>query len=184
MSGLPTFDEVYEEVDELVGRGKITIWNRTVDVPRDTLTVSDDIDYRTNLPSGSGFNYSTMPHAEWKDVPLVRGIRDELQSRYSTTFNYAAINVYRDGKDYISWHADKEALTAKQLVSTAVYSVTFGCTRAFKFRRTRSKEVVRTYELEDSTLLIMKPGCQERYEHHVPKRANATTRINITFRVQ
>ena len=36
--------------------------------------------------------------------------------------------------------------------------------------------------LQNGSLLIMNPPTQELWEHSIPKRKNAGTRINLTFR--
>ena len=55
-------------------------------------------------------------------------------------------------------------LSDKEALNSSIYSVSIGGTRKFSIKDKNTKEVI-SFELEDGDLFIMKPGCQERYEH-------------------
>jgi alkylated DNA repair dioxygenase AlkB len=79
----------------------------------------------------------------------------------------------------MGWHSDDEAeLGPHPLVA----SISLGAERRFLVRRkgeSRSAELV----LGCGSLLLMKRGCQEIYQHSVPKtRKPLGLRINLTFR--
>jgi len=90
------------------------------------------------------------------------------------------MNWYRDGEDYLNWHADDE----KELsVNPIIGSVNFGATRDFVIRK-NDKLIKITIPLNHGTLLIMKGELQHYWKHSVPKRKKVKDmRINLTFRV-
>lgn len=90
--------------------------------------------------------------------------------------------------DHIGFHADKE----KDLeYGSPIASVSLGAPRRFLLRPRRSAgpEPTRSpgdpqieVRLEHGDLLIMPPGCQQRWVHSVPKQAGAEPRISLTWR--
>jgi alkylated DNA repair dioxygenase AlkB len=61
-----------------------------------------------------------------KPFPIIR-----IEKVASVQFNSVLMNWYRDGDDYLNWHADDE----KELgVNPAIASVNFGATRDFVIR--------------------------------------------------
>lgn len=116
--------------------------------------------------------------SDWPDD--LKKLRDMVQSFTGETFNFALVNYYRDGKDYIGAHADKE----QDLVAgSSIASVSLGAQRDFVLTHLHSNWK-RTVLLENGSLLVMGGNCQKNYKHAVPKRANCKSgRINITFRL-
>ncbi|MFM5982088.1 MAG: alpha-ketoglutarate-dependent dioxygenase AlkB, partial [Sphaerospermopsis kisseleviana] len=51
-------------------------------------------------------------------------------------FNSVLLNLYRDGKDSVSWHSDDEPELGKNPI---IASVSFGATRRFSLRHKHSK---------------------------------------------
>ena len=51
-------------------------------------------------------------------------------------FNSVLLNRYKTGSDYVSWHADDEALYGP---TPEIASVSFGCERDFLLRKKPSK---------------------------------------------
>lgn len=91
-------------------------------------------------------------------------------------FKKAVINYYRTGADYVSWHNDKDSLEGY------IASLSFGFTRRFRIRKNKGK-VVDEFDMENGSLIIMRPGMQMFYEHMVkPDKNSMGGRINITFR--
>lgn len=114
-------------------------------------------------------------------VPIMQSLLEQVKEYTDVEFNGALVWIYRDGKDYISWHNDKEALDPKL---DHVFSLSFGDTRRFLLRdfgRTKG-EPNYEFRLKGGDAIYMYNGCQKLYKHSVPKQANAKTRINITFR--
>ena len=93
-------------------------------------------------------------------------------------FDSCFVNYYRDESDHIPWHADDESW-----IGPVVASVSFGSTRRFWLRRKDDHKVGFKGHLSHGDLLVMKAGCQDEWEHRVPKETKPTgPRINLTFR--
>lgn len=124
------------------------------------------------------FNYDNLPAYTWKDLPVLKSIKKQVEEKLDTKYDYCLCHIYRDGKDSLGYHADNEALNSD------VASISFGATRKFRFRKmgeTKGYEV--EYELKSGDLLHMLPGCQRKYKHSVPPQAKIDKpRINLTFR--
>ena len=100
--------------------------------------------------------------------------------------NVALLNVYRDGRDYVDWHADDEPEIDQR---SPIASVSLGAVRKFRIRRVRTDSPeagVRKsvgLALESGSLLVMAPGFQADWEHRVAPAKSASRRWNLTFRV-
>ena len=106
-------------------------------------------------------------------------IKKSIEEVTDINFNSVLLNWYRDGKDYLSWHADDE----KELgINPVIGSVNFGSSRDFMLRANDGSSKI-TIPLKHGTLLIMKGKTQHYWQHSVPKRLkNNEIRINLTFR--
>ena len=91
--------------------------------------------------------------------------------------NSIMVNVYRDGNDYCSKHADDEDLFGP---NPTIASLSFGATRNFQIFEANS--LIDTCSLADNDLLIMGAGFQETYKHAIPKSKSTSWRVNLTFR--
>jgi alkylated DNA repair dioxygenase AlkB len=91
------------------------------------------------------------------------------------------LNLYRDGRDSVAWHSDYEGRHGGRVV---IASLTLGAVRRFMFRPKPGREgATLAFDLPAGSLLLMGDGCQEHWEHHVPKTARPVgPRINLTFR--
>lgn len=100
--------------------------------------------------------------------------------------NVALLNVYRDGRDHVDWHADDEPEIDQR---SPIASVSLGALRKFRVRRVRpdaSEAGVRKsvgLPLGSGSLLVMAPGFQADWEHRVPPAKSVGRRWNLTFRV-
>ena len=127
------------------------------------------------------YTYSgiTMQPESWSE-PLLT-IREKVEAVAGTKFTAALLNQYRNGADSMGWHRDNErSLGPNPLIA----SVSFGAARKFSLRHYTNKKLLRSINLEDGSLLLMKGATQHHWEHQLPKTALPTgLRINITFRV-
>ncbi len=107
-------------------------------------------------------------------------IKKEIEPKCNAKFNSVLLNLYRNGKDSISWHTDAE----KELgINPIIASVNFGATRKFQLRHIQTKERIEI-ELNHGSLLIMKGKLQHYWQHQVPKtKKEIGERINLTFRI-
>eukprot|EP01114_Cavostelium_apophysatum_P024779 TRINITY_DN9830_c0_g1_i2.p1 TRINITY_DN9830_c0_g1~~TRINITY_DN9830_c0_g1_i2.p1 ORF type:complete len:217 (-),score=41.03 TRINITY_DN9830_c0_g1_i2:120-770(-) len=151
-------------------QGEIPMYGKKFLTPRKQSWMAD-----ADLPGTS--LYQKQEKIVW--TPEVSEVKKRLESLLGRRFNYVLFNLYRDGKDYISWHADKEAIPEDKNI---VASVSLGATRRFLLKHNISKETLE-YSLTNGSLITMEGEIQQYWKHTVPKEAKVTTpRINLTFR--
>lgn len=143
---------------------------RRFDIPRLQAWYADE---------GIEYNYSNNLLKTQTWLESLSAIKHDVQQISSLVFNSVLVTFYRDGNDYVNWHADDEdELGADPIIA----SLSLGATRAFQYRRLcdgLSGEVM----LNNGDLLIMQPGFQKGWEHRVPKQpAINEPRLNLTFR--
>ncbi|MGR8934230.1 MAG: alpha-ketoglutarate-dependent dioxygenase AlkB family protein [Gammaproteobacteria bacterium] len=112
-------------------------------------------------------------------TPLLTAIKTRIERYLHYSFNSVLVNLYRNGEDYVGWHADNEPeLGAQPLIA----SLTVGAERRFAFRRKHASECG-SLLLSSGSLLIMLPDFQHHWLHSVPIDKSVTQgRINLTFR--
>ncbi len=95
-------------------------------------------------------------------------------------FNSVLLNLYRNGNDKVSWHADDEPELG---VNPTIASVSLGATRRFDLKHKTEKDLTLQVELEPGSLIIMRGALQHHWLHQVPvqKKIN-DPRINLTYR--
>jgi alkylated DNA repair dioxygenase AlkB len=128
---------------------------------------------------GIRYSYSNnlLETRSW--TPLLSGIRAKIETFLNITFNSVLVNWYRNGEDYVGWHADNEPELGEQ---PFIASLTLGAERAFAYRHKKTSETG-SIVLRSGTLLIMQPDFQRHWLHSVPVDKNlAQGRINLTFR--
>lgn len=116
------------------------------------------------------FTIYNLPLIDWTNTAF------DICNKLPDKIDYGLVHYYYDYKSTINWHSDREALRSN------IYLVSIGGTRRFCLRNKTTKEIT-TIDLYDGDLLIMKVGCQEKYEHCIKsvKEFNQP-RISITFR--
>lgn len=128
---------------------------------------------------GIQYTYSgiTMNAVEW--TVQLKNIQRKLNEDLGHQFNSVLVNLYRDGEDYMSWHADNE----KELgLRPTIASLSFGISRDFFFKHNSTQEKIKL-NLEHGDLLVMKGNVQEYWKHSLPKRKRVNSmRLNLTFR--
>ncbi|HEX3006140.1 MAG TPA: alpha-ketoglutarate-dependent dioxygenase AlkB [Bacteroidales bacterium] len=150
----------------------IRIYDKDVLQPRLTAFCGDP---------GKGIEYSeeTMNVQPWTST--LRQLKKRVEAVAGTNFTHALLNLYRDGKDSVSWHRDKERNWGTEPV---IASLSMGAARIFQFRNYEDKSVIRSVELTPGSLLIMKGATQRCWEHQIGKtNKRIGVRLNITFRV-
>ena len=81
-------------------------------------------------------------------------------------FNSLLLNLYRDGRDSIGFHADDEKELGRNPV---VASVSLGAIRRFVLKHVETKETL-TFRLAHGGLLVMAGACQHHWHHGVPNK--------------
>jgi len=129
---------------------------------------------------GAAYKYSGTTHEPRPWTPELTVIRTRVERLSGQTFNSVLLNLYRDGRDGMGWHADDEPELGRNPV---IASVSFGATRRFRLRHRRNRGEPVTLQLTDGSLLLMAGPTQHHWLHAVPKTAVAVgERINLTFR--
>jgi alkylated DNA repair dioxygenase AlkB len=109
-------------------------------------------------------------------------LKEKIESIAKTTFNSVLCNLYRDGQDSVSWHADDEP---ELDASKPIASFSLGVPRAFDFKPKHTNLVAerRRIVLAHNSLLVMPPEIQQHWLHQIPKTKKIDQpRINLTFR--
>ncbi len=111
---------------------------------------------------------------------MLHEFRRRCEKAVNAKFNAVLVNLYRDGRDSVSWHSDNEAINGRE---PTIASVSLGATRRFDLRHRETKQTVRV-DLEDGSLLVMSGRSQQCWAHQIPKTAKPVgPRINLTFRL-
>lgn len=129
---------------------------------------------------GITYRYSGIDHpsAIWTD-----GI-EEVRSRLKELFpdaliNGCLLNWYRDGKDSIGRHGDRED---DLMPDSPIMCVTLGTPRTIHFRENRTKRKLQ-FTPQHGSLLIMYGDCQRTWTHEIKKDPKVNgQRISMTFR--
>jgi alkylated DNA repair dioxygenase AlkB len=145
-----------------------TVMGRRVPIPRLTAWHGE-----------AGYVYSgiRMAPALW-NPPLLE-LKAVAEACAGQAFNSVLLNLYRDGRDSVSWHADNEPGLGRNPV---IASISLGAVRRFQMKHRGSGERV-ALDLPPGSCLVMAGATQHHWLHQVPKTARAVgVRINLTFR--
>jgi alkylated DNA repair dioxygenase AlkB len=145
-----------------------TIMGRRVPIPRLTAWHGE-----------AGYVYSgiAMQPAAW--TPALLELRRYAERHARQPFNSVLLNLYRDGRDSVGWHADNEPGLGRDPV---IASLSLGATRRFQLKHRQSGERV-AIDLTHGSCLVMAGATQHHWLHQVPKTARPVgPRINLTFR--
>jgi len=136
---------------------------------------------------GASYLYSGVRHEPRPWTPALDRIRDRIGARLAgsgspvaVTFNSVLLNLYRDGRDGMGWHADDEPELGTEPV---IASVSLGAVRRFVLRHRRRRDQKLDLALPGGSLLVMHGATQRCWVHAVPKTVRPVSeRINLTFR--
>jgi alkylated DNA repair dioxygenase AlkB len=131
--------------------------------------------------AGASYVYSGTDHRPEPWTPVLARIRDRVQALTGAPFNAVLLNLYRDGRDGMGWHADDEPELGRDPV---IASLSLGATRRFCLRHRRRKDLKLDLPLPHGSLLCMSGATQHHWVHALPKtRLPVAERINLTFRL-
>lgn len=111
-------------------------------------------------------------------LPVLAEARVALTAHYARAFDSIGFNLYRDGRDSVAWHADRERY---RLEDPTVVIVSTGQPRSFHVRPLGGGRS-RSWQLGEGDLFAMGGSCQHYWQHCVPKVAAAGPRLSIMFR--
>jgi alkylated DNA repair dioxygenase AlkB len=151
---------------------EITFYGKTYPVPRKTAWYGYE-----------GFNYTYSgincnPHPWTKEL---LEIKKEIESFLSgIDFNSVLLNLYRDGNDKVSWHADDEKGLG---INPTIASLSLGATRHFDLKHKDNPNLKMRIDLTPGSLVIMTGELQHNWLHQIPvQKTIKEARINLTFR--
>ena len=127
----------------------------------------------------AGYVYSgiRMEPAPWTQALLE--LKDIAETLAGQPFDSVLLNLYRTGRDSVSWHADNEPGLGRDPV---IASLSLGAVRRFQLKHRRTGERL-ALDLPHGSCLIMAGATQHHWLHQLPKTAQAVgPRINLTFR--
>jgi alkylated DNA repair dioxygenase AlkB len=145
-----------------------TVMGRRLPIPR-----------LTAWHGAAGYVYSgiRLTPAPWT-APLLE-LKALAEAIARQPFNSVLLNLYRDGRDSVSWHADNEPGLGQNPV---IASLSLGAVRRFQLKHRRLPERL-TLDLPHGSCLIMAGATQHHWLHQLPKtKAPVGPRINLTFR--
>ncbi|GAA4350963.1 alpha-ketoglutarate-dependent dioxygenase AlkB [Hymenobacter saemangeumensis] len=124
----------------------------------------------------SGLHWEPRP---W--TPALQQLLRRVQAASGTQFNSVLLNLYRDGRDSMGWHADDEPELG---AAPTIASLSLGATRRFRLRpRPGVAAEPLGLDLPSGSLLLMRPPTQQFWQHALPKTARPVgPRLNLTFR--
>jgi alkylated DNA repair dioxygenase AlkB len=166
-------DGAFEELRSNVPwrQDELKMYGRTIPIPRLTAWYGDP---------GATYVYSGIRNEPMPWNSVLEGLRQSLEASHGVRFNSVLLNLYRNGRDSLSWHADDERELGRE---PFIASLSLGATRIFQMQHRVSGET-RSIDLEHGSLLVMSGVTQQYWKHQVPKERDATgARINLTFRV-
>ena len=130
--------------------------------------------------AGARYTYSGTDHDPEPWLPALERVRDRAAELTGAQYNAVLLNLYRDGRDGMGWHADDEPELGRDPV---IASVSLGAPRRFCLRHRRQRELKLDLELPHGSLLVMEGPLQLHWVHALPKtRRPVGERINLTFR--
>lgn len=158
------FKGIAWENDELI------IFGKRIITARKTAWYADE---------GLSYTYSkvTRNPLPWIE-PLIQ-IKNKIENYSGDTFNACLLNLYHNGNEGVSWHADDERELG---TNPKIASLSLGVTRKFVFKHKNKKDKVEIF-LENGSLLLMEGKTQSHWVHSLPKTKKVHhPRINLTFR--
>jgi alkylated DNA repair dioxygenase AlkB len=135
-------------------------------------------DHMVDDPRLSSWIRKTDPNPH----PVFLEIRRALTHHYRVQFDGIGLNYYRDGRDSVAFHSDREM---RYLDETVIAIVTLGAARPFLVKAMgRRDEPKPSTDIHPASgdLLVMGGACQKAWQHAVPKVAHAGPRISVTLR--
>jgi len=165
--------EIFTKLEETIDwkQSDFKIYGKPVKTPRLQCWMADNESVKADL-------YLKTPPKPWSEE--IGTIKKAIETMVNFTFDYVLINKYRDGKDYIGFHADREHIAEGKNV---IASISLGTPRRFVMRHKSKNLGTIEYALTTGSLLVMGGTTQKFWKHAVPKQLRVTSpRINLTFR--
>jgi alkylated DNA repair dioxygenase AlkB len=128
----------------------------------------------------AAYTYSGIRNAPAAWIPELLAVKAIAERCAGAGFNSVLCNLYRDGRDSVSWHADDEPAMGDAPV---IASISLGAVRRFQLRHKAERALTVALDLPHGSCLVMAGATQRRWLHQLPKTARPVgPRINLTFR--
>jgi alkylated DNA repair dioxygenase AlkB len=129
----------------------------------------------------AAYVYSGLRNEPQDWSPAVAGIKDRVEELAGARFNGVLLNLYRDGRDSMGWHADDEPSLGP---APMIASMSLGGQRRMRFKpKPHHGGAPFEVTLAPGSVLIMRGRSQADWLHAIPKTAKPVApRINLTFR--
>jgi alkylated DNA repair dioxygenase AlkB len=149
----------------------IKLYGKLIPVPRLTAWYGD---------AGKTYRYSGITVTPMPWSPLLLQLKTQVEEASATQFNSVLLNLYRNERDSVSWHADDEPELGRNPV---IASLSLGVVRRFQLKHRHDRKEIYEVRLADGSLLVMSGSTQHYWLHQVPKeKCSCGPRINLTFR--
>lgn len=160
--------ELYDHLGSTVAfqQGRVFRYDHWVDEPR----------------LGAGYTTASAPH------PVLLECQRKLQHHYAVRFGGASIALYRDGRDMVAFHRDRDM---QWLDDTVIALLVLGRRRPFAVRPRSNryaheaigKGATHQFTPGEGDLLVMGGGTQAGWEHSVPPQPGLVGgRMSIQWR--
>ncbi len=127
-----------------------------------------------------GYRYSGIMHTPQPLTEDLQELQTMVENLAAISFNSVLLNIYRDGRDSVGWHADNELGLGSEPV---IASLSLGAVRRFQLKHRTDRAARVTLDLPKGSCLVMRGKTQQYWLHQLPKiRAPVGPRINLTFR--
>jgi len=169
-----------EVIEDFYDADPVELWNTIEwerrDAPRRECWMTDT---NTEYTYGSGNGERTYIPKTWHIV--AKNIQTELTSLLGYTLEGCFINGYEDERQHLGWHADD---SPEMDDDRAIAVVSYGADRFINFRpRGHKGPAPHSVLMPSGSLLLMKPGMQDEWDHKIPKHfAKCGFRISLTYR--
>lgn len=154
-------------------RPSVTLFGRRTPIPRRVAWLA---------PIGTSYRYSGIRHVGAGVPVFLIQLLESVRFVVGVAFDSVLASHYRDGGDRLGWHADDEAELGPD---PALVIVSLGAARVLRFRRRGVSGGRRTslaLTLTSGSLLYMAPGVQRDWQHCLPARRCADSRISLGLR--
>ncbi len=127
------------------------------------------------------YRYSGLELPARQEPDCLAEVSEQVRALAGVPFNHTLLNRYRDGHDYMGWHADNERELGRD---PTIACLSLGASRTLSFKpRGDNEGHALALELADGDLLIMSGTIQHDFVHCLPKRKRVTDeRISLTYR--
>ena len=126
------------------------------------------------------YSYSGI-HLKAKEFSaLLTKLKQRVEQQCLCDVNSVLLNLYRNERDSMGWHADDE----KELgLNPVIASLSLGAERIFQMKHRIDKTLNYKLPLQSGSLLVMRDEMQHHWLHAIPKSTRPCgARINLTFR--